>query len=129
MTEQSGSVGQWAIRMGRQIVDKYKVPVALFNGAHGGQPISFFQRNDANPNDLTTNYGRLRQRLTAAGVISQVRGVLWYQGESDNDNAAVHIAGFTSLLQDWRSDFGTATGGPVLRLPSPHVALWQHDQP
>ena len=112
VTNQSGSVGQWAIRMGRQIVDKYKVPVALFNGAHGGQPINFFQRNDANPNDLTTNYGRLRQRLTTAGVISQVRGVLWYQGESDNDNAAVHIAGFTSLLQDWRSDFGSGvTGG------------------
>ncbi len=52
MTGQSGSVGQWAIRMGRRIVDTYKVPVALVNGAHGGQPISFFQRNDANPDDL-----------------------------------------------------------------------------
>ncbi|GAA0950181.1 hypothetical protein GCM10009554_49730 [Kribbella koreensis] len=108
VTNQSGSIGQWAIRMGRRIVDTYKVPVALVNGAHGGQPISFFQRNDANPDDVTTNYGRLRQRLSAAGVIGQVRGVLWYQGESDNDNAAVHIAGFTALLQDWRSDFGSS---------------------
>ncbi len=107
VTVQSGSVGQWAIRMGRRLVDTYKVPVALFNGAHGGQPIAFFQRNDANPDDLATNYGRLRQRLEAAGVISHVRGVLFYQGESDNDNAAVHVAGFTSLIQDWRSDFGT----------------------
>ena len=108
VSRQSGSVGQWAIRMGRRIVDTYKVPVALINGAHGGQPISFFQRNDANPNDIATNYGRLRQRLTAAGVIGRIRGVLWYQGEADNDNAAVHVSGFTSLLQDWRSDFGTA---------------------
>jgi predicted secreted protein len=107
VSRQSGSVGQWAIRMGRQLVDKYKVPIALVNGAHGGQPISFFQRNDANPDDIATNYGRLRQRLTAAGVIGQLRGVLWYQGESDNDNAAVHVSGLTSLLQDWRSDFGT----------------------
>ncbi|MDX6258596.1 MAG: hypothetical protein QOH84_284, partial [Kribbellaceae bacterium] len=82
VTNQSGSIGQWAIRMGRRIVDTYKVPVALINGAHGGQPISFFQRNDANPDDVNTNYGRLRQRLTGAGVINQVRGVLWYQGES-----------------------------------------------
>lgn len=109
VTVQSGSVGQWAIRMGRRLVDTYKVPVALFNGAHGGQPIAFFQRNDANPDDLTTNYGRLRQRLAAAGVINHVRGVLFYQGESDNDNAAVHVAGFTSLIEDWRSDFGTST--------------------
>lgn len=111
VTVQSGSVGQWAIRMGRRLVDTYKVPVALFNGAHGGQPIAFFQRNDANPDDLTTNYGRLRQRLQAAGVMGQVRGVLFYQGESDNDNAAVHVTGFTSLIQDWRSDFGTAIPG------------------
>jgi hypothetical protein len=109
VTVQSGSVGQWAIRMGRRLVDTYKVPVALFNGAHGGQPIAFFQRNDADPDDLATNYGRLRQRLEAAGVISHVRGVLFYQGESDNDNAAVHVAGFTSLIEDWRSDFGTST--------------------
>lgn len=107
VSRQSGSVGQWAIRMGRQLVNKYKVPIALINGAHGGQPISFFQRNDANPDDIATNYGRLRQRLTAAGVMGHLRGVLWYQGESDNDNAAVHVSGFTSLLQDWRSDFGT----------------------
>lgn len=106
VSRQSGSVGQWAIRMGRQLVDKYKVPIALINGAHGGQPISFFQRNDANPDDITTNYGRLRQRLVAAGVIGHIRGVLWYQGESDNDNAAVHVSGFTALLQDWRTDFG-----------------------
>ncbi|GAA1679102.1 hypothetical protein GCM10009745_23570 [Kribbella yunnanensis] len=109
VTVQSGSVGQWAIRMGRRIVDTYRVPVAIVQGAHGGQPISFFQRNDENPDDLTTNYGRLRTRLKAAGLISQVRGVLWYQGESDNDNAAVHVAGFRALLADWRADFGSAT--------------------
>ncbi|WP_020390142.1 sialate O-acetylesterase [Kribbella catacumbae] len=111
VSRQSGSVGQWAVRMGRRLVDTYKVPVALFNGAHGGRPIDFFQRNDADPNDLNTNYGRLRQRLMGAGVMGQVRGVLWYQGESDNDNASVHVAGFTTLLQDWRADFGSAIAG------------------
>jgi hypothetical protein len=111
VTGQSGSVGQWAIRMGRRIVDTYHVPVAIFQGAHGGKPIGFFQRNDANPDDITTNYGRLRQRLTAAGVISQVRAVLWYQGEQDKDDAATHVAGFRSLLADWRADIGSAAPG------------------
>ncbi|TWD80157.1 carbohydrate esterase-like sialic acid-specific acetylesterase [Kribbella amoyensis] len=111
VTNQSGSVGQWAIRMGRRLVDTYKVPIAMFNGAHGGRPIDFFQRNDANPDDPATNYGRLRQRLEAAGVIDQVKAVLWYQGESDNNNASVHINGFTSLLADWRADLGTAVPG------------------
>jgi hypothetical protein len=80
----------------------------LFNGSHGGQPVSFFQRNDTTPNDLATNYGRLRSRLQASGVLSKVKGVLWYQGEAESDNAAVHIAGFTSLLADWRTEMSTA---------------------
>lgn len=41
-------------------------------------------------------------------VTDGVRGVLWYQGESDNDNAAVHVAGFTTLLDDWRAEMGSA---------------------
>lgn len=111
VTQQSGSAGQWAIRMGRRIVDTYGVPVALFNGSHGGKPISFFQRNDTTPNDLATNYGRLRSRLQASGVLSRVKGVLWYQGEAESDNASVHIAGFNTLLADWRTEIGTNAGG------------------
>ncbi|WP_084734990.1 sialate O-acetylesterase [Actinophytocola xinjiangensis] len=108
---QSGSIGQWAIRTGRRIVDTYKVPVALVNGAHGGQPIAFFQRDDADPDRITTNYGRLRQRLAAAGIADRVRGVFFYQGESDSDNAAVHVGGYSSLLADWRADLGAAIPG------------------
>ncbi|MFE9654422.1 sialate O-acetylesterase [Micromonospora sp. NPDC006431] len=106
VTNQPGSIGQWGIRMARRIVDTYQVPVAILNGAHGGQPISFFQRNDADPDDIRTNYGRLRQRLVGAGVLGDVRGLLWYQGESDNDQAAVHVTGFTALLDDWRAELG-----------------------
>ncbi|MFG3698622.1 sialate O-acetylesterase [Micromonospora sp. NPDC047620] len=110
VTNQPGSVGQWGIRMARRIVDVYGVPVALVNGGHGGRPISFFQRDDADPDAIGTNYGRLRQRLVAAGVQADVRGLLWYQGESDSDNAAVHVSGFTALLADWRSEIGTRVG-------------------
>lgn len=103
---QPGSVGQWGIRMAHRIMDTYQVPVAVINGAENGRPIGFFQRVDARPDDLRSNYGRLRQRLTAAGVIGGVRGVLWYQGEADMDNAAAHVAGFTALLRDWRAEIG-----------------------
>jgi Carbohydrate esterase, sialic acid-specific acetylesterase len=111
VTNQSGSVGQWAIRMGRRIVDTYRVPVALLNGAHGGQPIAFFQRDDADPDRITSNYGRLRQRLASAGLTDHVRGVFFYQGEADNDNVAVHVGGYTSLLEDWRADLGAKVPG------------------
>lgn len=106
-----GFIGQWGIRMARRIVDAQKVPVAVFNGAHGGKPIGFFQRDDVDPGNPATNYGRLRQRLQAAGVMEKVKAVLWYQGESDFDDAAGHRTGFTSLLQDWRADVGTSIPG------------------
>ncbi|WP_156313221.1 sialate O-acetylesterase [Micromonospora sp. HK10] len=106
LTQQPGAVGQWGIRMAHRLSDTYQVPVAVINGAENGRPIGYFQRVDTRPNDLRTNYGRLRQRLTAAGVVRDVRGVLWYQGEADNDNAAAHVAGFTALLRDWRAELG-----------------------
>lgn len=111
-----GAVGQWGIRMARVLSERNKVPVAVINGAHAGVPISFLQRNDSDPDDISTNYGRLRQRLVKSGTIDKISGVLFYQGESDVDNADVHVTGFTNLLADWRDDFGGARGAQEPRV-------------
>jgi hypothetical protein len=103
---QPGSVGQWAIRAAHRLMDTYQVPVAVLNGGENGRPIAHFQRRAADPDDLGTNYGRLRQRLRAAGVTGHVRAVLWYQGESDANRTDAHVAGFTALLRDWRAELG-----------------------
>ena len=108
---QPGSIGQWGIRLARRIMDTYQVPVAIFNGGENGKGIAFFQRNVDKSDDLNTNYGRLRQRLSAAGVGPYVRGLLWYQGEADNDRADAHVAGVRTLLSDWRRDLGGGISG------------------
>ena len=36
---------------------------------------------------------------------------LWFQGESDDNDAARHVAGFTALLGDWRREIGTDIPG------------------
>ena len=54
-----GAIGRWGLVLGNRLVTQNNVPVAILNGGNGGQPISFFQRNDSNPGDLSTNYGRL----------------------------------------------------------------------
>ncbi|MEZ0311050.1 MAG: PKD domain-containing protein [Myxococcota bacterium] len=101
----AGSIGQWGMKMAHELVLRHEVPLAIFNGAHGGQPIGFFQRDDANHANTTTNYGRLLRRLGAAGVAPYVRAVLYFQGESDSANAVGHRDGFLALHDDWRDDF------------------------
>lgn len=103
--EGPGAVGQWALRMAAQLVAEHGIPLAVLNGARGGQPIEYFARNDADPTDATTSYGRLLDRARRAGVAGRVRAILYYQGESDRARAAEHRDGFTALVADWQEDF------------------------
>ncbi len=98
-------VGQWGLVMGRTLSTSGNVPIAILNGAYGGQPISFFPRSNANPLDLSTNYGQLLFRARQAGVDQKIRAIMFYQGEAENDNGAVHEAGYTALQQFWREDY------------------------
>ena len=100
-TDVPGGVGQWGLVMGNLLMTQNNVPVAILNAGHGGEPIAFFQRNNANPTDATTNYGRLLQRVHAAGLDNSIRSILWYQGESDFGQAANYEAGFDALHSDW----------------------------
>ncbi|MGW1521714.1 sialate O-acetylesterase, partial [Streptomyces sp. NPDC002287] len=100
-----GAIGQYALRIGRRVVDTYGIPVAVLQGGHEGMPIGFFQRTDGNPAAVDTNYGRLLDRARRAGVQQQVRAIFWYQGESDNNDAVAQTAGFRSLLDDWKTDY------------------------
>ncbi|MEZ4926221.1 MAG: LamG-like jellyroll fold domain-containing protein [Saprospiraceae bacterium] len=100
-----GSVGQWPLRMGYLLQETFGVPVAIINGADPGKPIEYFQRNDLDPTDASTNYGRLLQRLTNASIKDNIRGILYYQGESDGDRADIHKTLFEALYQDWVQDY------------------------
>ena len=104
-SQDPAAVGQWPLKMGRLIVDTYQIPVAIINEAYPGEPIGYFPRNNANPLDLTTNYGCLLYRVQQAGVENAVRAILFFQGESDNDNGAVQESGFMALYRNWLKDY------------------------
>ena len=104
--EGPGAVGQWGLRMGRRLVDATGIPLGIINGARGGRPIGYFARNDADPGDLSTNYGRLLSRARWAGVDAAARAVLYYQGEADGNEVLQHVRGFTGVVAAWREDFG-----------------------
>lgn len=111
-----GAVGQWGLRLGRLLVDTHGIPVAILNGALGGQPIQHFPRDPQNPENLGTNYGRLLYRCRQAGVSQAVRAVYWYQGESDHGNASVHEGGFMRLCDSWKKDFPSISKIYVMQL-------------
>ena len=107
-----GGVGQWALVVGKKIVDTYGIPVAILNGARGGYSMPQLQRDDADLNNLadtgTTTYrvyNRLRYRAIQAKVANNVRAIFYYQGESDVNNATQHLNGFASLMEDWQVDY------------------------
>ncbi|ULQ58443.1 T9SS type A sorting domain-containing protein [Flavihumibacter rivuli] len=111
--ENDGNTGQWGMRLASNLAGAQNIPIALLNGAHPGESIAFFQRNDANPTDPSTNYGRLLKRTEEAGLKNKIRGIIWYQGESDAQGVlssnqmttAQWKQMFRQLYQDWKTDY------------------------
>lgn len=76
-------IGYWGMELARQLVENQKIPICIINGAVGGTRIDQHQRNPADPEDVTTIYGRLLWRVRQAGLTHGIRGILWHQGEND----------------------------------------------
>jgi Concanavalin A-like lectin/glucanases superfamily/Domain of unknown function (DUF2341)/Carbohydrate esterase, sialic acid-specific acetylesterase/Glucose-regulated metallo-peptidase M90 len=106
-------IGYWGLELGRRLVESEKIPVCIINGAVGGTRIDQHQRNEADPTDVTTIYGRLLWRVQQAKLTHGVRAVIWHQGE--NDQGADGPTGgygyetyrqfFVDLAAGWKQDF------------------------
>lgn len=100
-----GCIGQWGLVMARKLLDSLGVPVCIVNAGVGGTPITFHQKSVINPYDPNTNYGRMLTRSDKSGLRSFMRGILWFQGESDGANAALHDSLFRVMHLDWLRDY------------------------
>ena len=91
------------------IKDEFNIPIAIFNGAHGGQPIGFFDRPNNYSSSTESNYGRMYYRLNKTGLRNSVRAVLWSQGEADSFSNGLstqqYIGSFENLMSYWQEDF------------------------
>jgi len=106
-------IGYWGMELARRLVESQQVPICIINGAVGGTRIDQHQRNEADPTDTTTIYGRLLWRVRKAGLTHGIRGVLWHQGE--NDQGADGPTGgygwetyrryFIDLAAAWKQDY------------------------
>lgn len=99
------SVGAWPLRVAEILVQDQEVPIALINGALGGTNVFLHQRNDLDPTDLDTIYGRLLYRVQEAEVLDDIRILLWHQGESDGAFAGIYTFFFDELHTDLFTDY------------------------
>lgn len=111
----NGNTGQWGLKFAREIVDNLEIPVAIFNGAHGGKSISFFQRPNDYDSSLASNYGRLYYRLKKTGLKDYVRAVFWSQGEQDGfpgvgTTTTSYKDQFMALHDAWLDDYPAVEG-------------------
>lgn len=87
-----------------EMVEHTGVPVGLISAAHGGTSMTQWDpsRREQAADSL---YGSMLRQARRAG--GKIRGVLWYQGESDaNPGAAPHFAErFRGLVEAFREDF------------------------
>ena len=81
--ESGDYLGWWGMDLAKKLLDSNKMPICIIQAAVGGTRIDEHKRNEANPVDLATIYGRMLWRVQQARLTHGIRAVLWHQGEAD----------------------------------------------
>jgi sialate O-acetylesterase len=96
---------------GRDLQKALDVPVGLINSSVGGtasEEWTSMKTLQAHPAHL--NQERMKQATLYNGMIAPlmpyaIRGVIWYQGESNAGRAQLYREGFPLMIQNWREDW------------------------
>jgi len=110
---EKAQLGWWGMDLARRLVERDKLPIFIVNGAVGGTRIDQHQRNEANPDDLNTIYGRMLLRVKQAKLTHGIRGILWHQGENNQGSASPtgdfdwksYQDYFLEMSAAWKQDF------------------------
>jgi sialate O-acetylesterase len=105
---------------GRELLAKLDVPIGLVHASWGGTPAESWMRpaaleadegfrpilERAIPKDSPVRPCVLFQGMIAPILPATLRGVIWYQGESNASRAVQYRTLFPALIRDWRDAFG-----------------------
>lgn len=102
----SGLVG---LEIQRQLIDKYKVPIGIINGAVGNKSIDdLMKRDEKNHENLDFYYGQLVKKANKVGLSKTAKIFIWRQGESeafDSTRIDAYPAKFDQLRKQILEDF------------------------
>jgi hypothetical protein len=110
---EKAELGWWGMVLAKQLLERQKVPIFILQAAVGGSRIDQHQRNEANPTDLSTVYGRMLWRVQQAKLTHGIRGIIWHQGENDQGSAGptggygweTYQPYFIEMAAGWKRDF------------------------
>nr|WP_299415224.1 sialate O-acetylesterase [uncultured Emticicia sp.] len=78
------SAGLIGLAIQKQLIDKYRIPIGIINGAVGNKNIDELSLRDEINHDNPSNiYGRMLRRAKAFGLDKTVKMMVWRQGESE----------------------------------------------
>lgn len=102
------AVGYW---FGLDLSEDLNVPIGLIQATHDGTSIDHWEHTDGGTGD---DYDAMVKAIQPFAI----KGVLWYQGESNGGDSA-YQAKLTDMLGEWRSDW-TLSALPfgIIQLPS-----------
>ena len=106
--EPFGSVGMLGMEIQRRILQQYGIPTVFINGGIGGASIlELSQRFPNNHADLNTYYGRLLYRAQWAGVVNNIKAIIYKQGENEaGGEPGGYAEKFQTFYNQLREDFG-----------------------
>jgi|SRR5262245_16529133 len=105
------------LRFAKEVARAAQVPVAIVPASASGSALlpppsggtaGTWARDPLDPLSRTTLYGSAVSRILAQGYASPIRGVIWYQGESDAGRGlAAYRDGLRGLVSHLRADLAS----------------------
>ena len=110
---EKAELGWWGMELAKRLLESQKMPIFIINAAVGGTRIDQHQRNESDPTDLSTIYGRMLWRVQQAKLTHGIRGILWHQGENNQGTAGpsgdydwkAYEDYFVEMSAAWKRDF------------------------
>eukprot|EP00301_Raphidiophrys_heterophryoidea_P026486 c915_g1_i1.p1 GENE.c915_g1_i1~~c915_g1_i1.p1 ORF type:complete len:574 (+),score=149.16 c915_g1_i1:43-1722(+) len=112
---------------GKELFDKLRVPIGLVESTWGGTAIESWSSQQSLRSCGAAQDRSLPLRAKKAGVTESgseiynsmihplmnmtIKGVAWYQGEGNEDNALKYNCTFPAMIADWRKSWASGTSG------------------
>jgi len=101
------NVGALGMQLQRYLIDSLSIPSVVINGARHSTAITAHLRDNGNPTNATTYYGKTLYRVQKSRV-SHIKSVIWWQGESEVASSALvnaYAGNFATLRTAWYENF------------------------